>query len=83
MNKDRAVSERILAKVQEAPSGIRAVLLTVDAPIMGNRESDMRAKGEVVETGGGHGGTAGGGQGVSAAISGYIDPNLVSCYEKR
>lgn len=52
-------------------------MLTVDAPIMGNRESDLRAKGEVVETGGGHGGAVGSGKGVSAAISGYIDPNLV------
>lgn len=42
---------------------------------MGKRERDMRAKGEVVSTGGGAGGgTAGGG--VAQAISGYIDPDL-------
>ena len=50
-------------------------MLTVDAPVMGKRERDMRAKGEVVETGGGAGGSTSGG-GVATAISGYIDPNL-------
>lgn len=42
---------------------------------MGKRERDMRAKGEVVETGGGAGGSTSGG-GVAGAISGYIDPNI-------
>lgn len=77
VNKDRSASERILKKIEER--GCTAVMLTVDAPVMGKREADMRAKGEVVETGGGHGGdstTSGGG--VASAISGYIDPNLVS-----
>lgn len=79
VNKDRAASERILKKIQDR--GCTAVMLTVDAPVMGKREADMRAKGEVVETGGGQGGdptTSGGG--VAAAISGYIDPNLVSIF---
>lgn len=74
MNKDRAASERILARV--ASRGCNAVMLTVDAPVMGKRERDMRAKGEVVETGGGNGGATTGGAGVASAISGYIDPNL-------
>lgn len=43
---------------------------------MGKREKDMRAKGDVVETGTGGGGSTQGGGGVSAAISGFIDPNL-------
>ena len=75
VNKDRSASERILQKVQE--KGVSAIMLTVDAPVMGNRERDMRAKGEVVETGGGAGGETQGG-GVAQAISGYIDPDLVS-----
>lgn len=75
VNKDRAVSERILDKIQAR--GVSAVMLTVDAAVMGNRERDMRAKGEVVETGAGTGGSTQGG-GVAQAISGYIDPDLVS-----
>lgn len=73
VNKDRAASERILKKIEDA--GVTAVLLTVDAPVMGKRELDMRSKGEVVETGGGSGGQTQG-KGVGEAISGYIDPNL-------
>ncbi|PWN48152.1 hypothetical protein IE53DRAFT_319940, partial [Violaceomyces palustris] len=73
VNKDRAASEKILAKVER--KGCNAVFLTVDAPVMGKREKDMRAKGEEVQTGGGHGAGSGGG-GVAAAISGYIDPDL-------
>lgn len=73
VNKDRAASERILQKIQD--KGCQAVMLTVDAPVMGKRERDMRAKGEVVSTGGGSGGDTHGG-GVAQAISGYIDPNL-------
>lgn len=75
VNKDRSASERILEKVQSR--GVDAIMLTVDAAVMGKRERDMRAKGEVVETGGGSGGDTKGG-GVAEAISGYIDPNLVS-----
>lgn len=78
VNKDRAESEKILRKLEDPNSGMRAVLLTVDAPVMGNREGDQRAKGEAIETGGGHGGDAGQGKGVASAVSGYIDPNLVS-----
>ena len=75
VNKDRAASERILKKIEDR--GVSAVMLTVDAPVMGKRERDMRAKGEEVETGVNHGEekkTKGGG--VAQAISGYIDPNL-------
>ena len=75
VNRDRKASERILQKVEER--GVNAVFLTVDAAVMGKRERDMRAKGEAVETGGGAGGAITGG-GVASAISGYIDPNVVS-----
>lgn len=86
VNKDRAASERILAKVQQR--GCSAVMLTVDAPVMGKRERDMRAKGDEVEMGGDHGDNVKGqGGGVAQAISGYIDPNLtwddVAWYRKK
>lgn len=75
VNKDRASSERILKKVEQR--GVSAVMLTVDAPVMGNRERDMRSKGEEVEVGVDHGkGAKTKGGGVAQAISGYIDPNL-------
>lgn len=88
VNKDRTASERILDKLAQLPKGaVAAVMLTVDAPVMGNRESDMRAKGDVVETGGGSGGDASPGKGVGAAISGYIDPdldwNIIHWYKKH
>ncbi len=80
VNRDRSASEKILRKVEE--KGVDAVFLTVDSPMMGKRERDMRAKGEAVETGGGAGGETKGGAGVAAAISGFIDPNVVSLLRK-
>lgn len=75
VNKDRAASERILRKVES--KGVSAVMLTVDAPVMGKRERDMRAKGEEVEMGVDHGkDVKAPGGGVAQAISGYIEPNL-------
>ncbi|EST09753.1 Cytochrome b5-like heme/steroid binding domain protein [Kalmanozyma brasiliensis GHG001] len=75
VNKDRAASERILRKVEG--KGVSAVMLTVDAPVMGKRERDMRAKGEEVEMGVDHGkDIKNPGGGVAQAISGYIEPNL-------
>ncbi|PWZ02914.1 hypothetical protein BCV70DRAFT_154001 [Testicularia cyperi] len=75
VNKDRAASERIMKKVQER--GCSAVMLTVDAPVMGKRERDMRTKGEEVELGVDHGkDVKAQGGGVAQAISGYIEPNL-------
>jgi L-lactate dehydrogenase (cytochrome) len=77
INKDRLASEKILAKIQKQPKGtFAAIMLTVDAPVMGNRESDMRAKGEIVQTGGETEGGSSDGKGVGAAISGYIDPSI-------
>ncbi|TKY90150.1 hypothetical protein EX895_000148 [Sporisorium graminicola] len=75
VNKDRAASERILRKIESR--GVSAVMLTVDAPVMGKRERDMRTKGEEVELGVDHGkDIKAKGGGVAQAISGYIDPNL-------
>ena len=77
VNKDRSASERILKKVEK--DGFNAVFLTVDAPVMGKRERDMRCKGEEVEMGTDHGkDVKAAGGGVAQAISGYIEPNLVS-----
>ncbi|SPO43108.1 related to L-lactate dehydrogenase (cytochrome b2) [Moesziomyces antarcticus] len=75
VNKDRAASERILKKVED--KGCSAVMLTVDAPVMGKRERDMRVKGDEVEMGVDHGkDVKAKGGGVAQAISGYIEPNL-------
>ncbi|CEH11863.1 cytochrome b2 [Ceraceosorus bombacis] len=83
VNRDRSASEKILTSCEER--GVKAVMLTVDAAVMGKRERDMRAKGEVVDVGGDTGRDEKA-QGVAAAISGYIDPNLdwsiVSWYTK-
>ena len=38
--RDRAISQDLLSRVEEA--GCQAIVLTVDAPIWGNRESDVR-----------------------------------------
>ncbi len=52
-------------------------MLTVDAPVMGKRERDMRTKGEEVSMGVDHGkDVKAAGGGVAQAISGYIDPNM-------
>lgn len=74
VNRDRAASEKILRHVEA--SGVNAVMLTVDAPVMGKRERDMRCKGEVVSVGGGTA-TDSEAKGVAQAISQYIDPDLV------
>ncbi|PWN97630.1 hypothetical protein FA09DRAFT_330297 [Tilletiopsis washingtonensis] len=73
VNRDRAASEKILRHVEA--SGVNAVMLTVDAPVMGKRERDMRCKGEVVSVGGGTG-TSSEAKGVAQAISQYIDADL-------
>jgi len=75
VNRDRSASEKILRHVEA--SGMNAVMLTVDAPVMGKRERDMRCKGEVVSVGGGTG-TSSEAKGVAQAISQYIDADLVS-----
>ncbi|EPQ31973.1 uncharacterized protein PFL1_00171 [Pseudozyma flocculosa PF-1] len=75
VNKDRSASERILKKVES--KGCNAVFLTVDAPVMGKRERDMRTKEEEVEMGMDHGkDVKAAGGGVAQAISGYIEPDL-------
>ena len=43
MNRDRAASEKVIRNLEK--QGFKAIMLTVDAPIAGNRELDRRTKG--------------------------------------
>jgi len=75
MNKDRAAAAKLIRGLQQ--DGFRAIMLTVDAAVPGNREIDKRAKGFTV--GPAHGKSGVQGQGVALAISGYQDPDV--CWE--
>jgi L-lactate dehydrogenase (cytochrome) len=79
LNKQRDLSESLLQKVESM--GFRALMVTVDAAVAGNRELDRRAKDEGKFTGPAQYGTgteeAGKKvQGVAQAISGYQDPDV-------
>ncbi|KAG9030433.1 Cytochrome b2, mitochondrial precursor [Tulasnella sp. JGI-2019a] len=66
--KDREVSEAKLKEVEGL--GFNAIMLTVDAPILGRREFDMRQKTVAQEDDDSQVG------GVSATIDGYFDVNI-------
>ncbi|GJE85004.1 FMN-dependent alpha-hydroxy acid dehydrogenase family protein [Phanerochaete sordida] len=72
MNKDRSASEKVIRGLER--EGFKAIMLTVDAAVPGNREIDRRAKGFTVGPAHGKSGTEGGG--VALAISGYQDPDV-------
>ncbi|CAE6407514.1 unnamed protein product [Rhizoctonia solani] len=79
LNKQRDLSESLLQKVEAM--GFRALMVTVDAAVAGNRELDRRAKDEGKFTGPAQYGTGTGEagkktQGVAQAISGYQDPDV-------
>ncbi|CAE6497016.1 unnamed protein product [Rhizoctonia solani] len=79
LNKQRDLSESLLKKVEAM--GFRALMVTVDAAVSGNRELDRRAKDEGKFTGPAQYGTGTGEagkktQGVAQAISGYQDPDV-------
>ncbi|KEP55095.1 L-mandelate dehydrogenase [Rhizoctonia solani 123E] len=79
LNKQRDLSESLLQKVESM--GFRALMVTVDAAVAGNRELDRRAKDEGKFTGPAQYGTGTGEagkktQGVAQAISGYQDPDV-------
>ncbi|KAH7345088.1 FMN-dependent dehydrogenase-domain-containing protein [Rhizoctonia solani] len=79
LNKQRDLSESLLKKVETM--GFRALMVTVDAAVSGNRELDRRAKDEGKFTGPAQYGTGTGEagkktQGVAQAISGYQDPDV-------
>ena len=42
MNKDRAASEKLIKGLEK--DGFKAIILTVDAAVPGNREIDRRSK---------------------------------------
>ena len=46
MNRDRAASEKLIRGLEK--EGFKAIMLTVDAAVPGNREIDKRAKGFTV-----------------------------------
>ncbi|KAI0089155.1 FMN-dependent dehydrogenase-domain-containing protein [Irpex rosettiformis] len=75
MNKDRNASEKLIRGLEG--QGFKAIMLTVDAAVPGNREIDKRSKGFTVGPAHGKSGTEG--QGVALAISGYQDPDV--CWE--
>ncbi|KDN50276.1 hypothetical protein RSAG8_01612, partial [Rhizoctonia solani AG-8 WAC10335] len=79
LNKQRDLSESLLQKVEAM--GFRALMVTVDAAVSGNRELDRRAKDEGKFAGPAQYGTGTGEagkktQGVAQAISGYQDPDV-------
>ncbi|CAE6512738.1 unnamed protein product [Rhizoctonia solani] len=79
LNKQRDLSESLLQKVETM--GFRALMVTVDAAVAGNRELDRRVKDEGKFTGPAQYGTGTGEagkktQGVAQAISGYQDPDV-------
>ena len=45
MNKDRSQSEKLIRSLES--QGFKAIMLTVDAAVPGNREIDKRSKGTV------------------------------------
>ncbi|KZT62268.1 hypothetical protein CALCODRAFT_426253 [Calocera cornea HHB12733] len=71
MNRNRQRSAEVIDKVDKM--GFRGIMLTVDAPVSGKRERDIRAQGDDFQ------GPAEGtneGKGVAQAISGYQDPDV-------
>ncbi|QRV75975.1 FMN-dependent alpha-hydroxy acid dehydrogenase [Ceratobasidium sp. AG-Ba] len=79
LNKQRELSESLLRKVESM--GFRALMVTVDAAVAGNRELDRRAKQPESSSFGPaqYGAKPSNGnnsQGVAQAISGYQDPDV-------
>lgn len=76
VNSDRAVTERIVRHAEKR--GCKGLFITVDAPLLGRREKDMRSKFE--DTGSNVQASSGGNvdrsQGAARAISSFIDPSL-------
>ncbi|CAJ2501937.1 Uu.00g047900.m01.CDS01 [Anthostomella pinea] len=74
VNQDRAITERLVKHAEKR--GCKALFITVDAPQLGRREKDMRAKftdqGSSVQSGQ----TTDTSQGAARAISSFIDPAL-------
>ncbi|CAK7564645.1 MAG: hypothetical protein SEPTF4163_002541 [Sporothrix epigloea] len=79
VNKDREITRKIIQHAEAR--GCRALFITVDAPQLGRREKDMRAKAAALGDGGSSVQRAEGlrsdnSQGAARAISSFIDPSL-------
>ncbi len=79
VNRDREITRRIIQHAEQR--GCRALFITVDAPQLGRREKDMRAKATALGGGGSavqkkEGLASDTSQGAARAISSFIDPGL-------
>ncbi|CAK7206869.1 hypothetical protein SEUCBS139899_009675 [Sporothrix eucalyptigena] len=79
VNKDREITRKIIQHAEKR--GCRALFITVDAPQLGRREKDMRAKEAALGDGGSsvqksEGLKSDNSQGAARAISSFIDPSL-------
>lgn len=76
VNSDRAVTKRIVEHAEKR--GCKGLFITVDAPLLGRREKDMRSKfddvGSSVQKN--DGSSVDRSQGAARAISSFIDPSL-------
>ncbi len=74
VNKDRAITRKIIEHAERR--GCKGLFITVDAPLLGRREKDMRSKftekGSSVQ----QGSQTDNSQGAARAISTFIDPSL-------
>ncbi|OAA68405.1 mitochondrial fmn-dependent dehydrogenase [Niveomyces insectorum RCEF 264] len=79
VNRDREITRRIIQRAESR--GCRGLFITVDAPQLGRREKDMRAKATALGDGGSAvqkkvGERTDTSQGAARAISSFIDPGL-------
>ncbi|KZP00040.1 L-mandelate dehydrogenase [Calocera viscosa TUFC12733] len=76
VNKDHKITEDTLRKIDQL--GFKAIMLTVDAPVLGKRELDMKARGLPVIRGNNNSGGEGTAlrAGVANSLGGYFDANL-------
>ncbi|KZT55327.1 mitochondrial fmn-dependent dehydrogenase [Calocera cornea HHB12733] len=76
VNKDHKITEDTLRKIDKL--GFKGIMLTVDAPVLGKRELDMKARGLPVIRGTNNSGAQGTAlrAGVANSLGGYFDANL-------
>ncbi|KXJ95371.1 FMN-dependent dehydrogenase-domain-containing protein [Microdochium bolleyi] len=74
VNQDRAITKRIVQHAEKR--GCKGLFITVDAPQLGRREKDMRAKFTDQGTNVQQGQSTDNSQGAARAISSFIDPAL-------
>ncbi|KAJ4165306.1 hypothetical protein LMH87_006943 [Akanthomyces muscarius] len=74
VNKDREITRKIVQHAEER--GCKGLFITVDAPMLGRREKDMRSKFEEQGSSVQAGSKTDTSQGAARAISSFIDPSL-------